>query len=183
MYEYLTTNVGHLVDNGENVFRSIESTCTSTKTRALRTLISVHAAVCMPSFNGNTNAHEVARCRSIMCQRHHALTCIYSQQLSLPHPNQYNTNLDTNILRFYNTKTLIGVFTIKTLGHSVPIWALGSSAPAHVPETATLLHSDEANVQNQSKSAIILVPKPSNSPRDPLVRHHEHYPTGNVYLR
>ena len=56
-------------------------------------------------------------------------------------------------------------------------------APAHVPGTATLLHSDEANVQNQSKSAIILVPKPSNSPRDPLVRRREQYPTGNVYLR
>ena len=74
----------------------------------------------------NTNAHEVARCRSIMSQRHHALTCIYSPQLSLPHPNQYNTNLDTNILRSYNTKTLIGVSTIETLGYSVPIWALGS---------------------------------------------------------
>lgn len=44
-------------------------------------------------------------------------------------------------------------------------------APAQVPGTAILLHDDEENVQGVSKdSAIILVPKPSNSPRDPLVR-------------
>ena len=42
-------------------------------------------------------------------------------------------------------------------------------ALALVPGTATLLQGDEDDVQEASKSAIILVPKPSNSPRDPLV--------------
>ena len=50
-------------------------------------------------------------------------------------------------------------------------------APAHVSGTATLLHDDEENVQSISKkSAIILVLKPSNSPRDPLVRRLEQHP-------
>ena len=36
------------------------------------------------------------------------------------------------------------------------------------PGTATLL-DDEGTVESVSKSAIILVPQPSSSPRDPLV--------------
>ena len=42
-------------------------------------------------------------------------------------------------------------------------------APAHVPGTAALLHDDEEPVQSISKSAIIHVPRPLDSPRDPLV--------------
>lgn len=47
-------------------------------------------------------------------------------------------------------------------------------AQAQVPGTATLLHNDEENTQGgvSITSAIILVPKPSDSPRDPLVRTH-----------
>ena len=46
----------------------------------------------------------------------------------------------------------------------------GGDAPAQVPGTAILLHDDEGIVQGTSKkSAIVLVPKPSKSPRDPLV--------------
>ena len=39
-------------------------------------------------------------------------------------------------------------------------------APVDVPGTALLLHS---NKQKSSKETIVLVPKPSQSPRDPLV--------------
>ena len=42
-------------------------------------------------------------------------------------------------------------------------------APLHIPGTATLLHDDEGNAQKRIRTAIILVPKPSESPRDPLV--------------
>ena len=42
---------------------------------------------------------------------------------------------------------------------------------AQVPGTATLLYDDDESVQSISKKrAIILVPRPSDSPRDPLVR-------------
>ena len=42
---------------------------------------------------------------------------------------------------------------------------------AQVPGTAILLHDDDEDVQSISKNrAIILVPRPSDSPRDPLVR-------------
>ena len=42
-------------------------------------------------------------------------------------------------------------------------------APAHVPGTVTLLRSDQETLQGTSKDPIILVPNPSQSPRDPLV--------------
>ena len=47
--------------------------------------------------------------------------------------------------------------------------------PVQVPGTATLLHSDEEISQKTSKDAIILVPKPSQSPRDPLVSAMSNY--------
>ena len=39
----------------------------------------------------------------------------------------------------------------------------------HVPATAVLLQDDLTRTGRKTKDEIVLVPRPSNSPRDPLV--------------
>ena len=76
-----------------------------------------------------------------------------------------------------DSPVFIDLFPTKTLGLSVPTMGLGILEPhvgdtsAQVPGTATLLHDDDENIHGISKNrAIILVPRPSDSLRDPLVR-------------
>ena len=57
--------------------------------------------------------------------------------------------------------------------HSFKDMGLGIIEPkrrvAHVPATVLLLQADLKGVAGKDKEAIVLVPRPSDSPRDPLV--------------